>query len=79
MANWDNSRWTYEQVKAGGTGIYYMKDDLLRYSAGVKTMQTKLNSAGFNCGTPDGKFGANTDTMVRKFQTNKGLSVDGKA
>ena len=54
MANYDNSRYTYAQVLAG-TG-YYMKDDSLRYSAGVKTMQGKLNTAGYNCGTADGKF-----------------------
>lgn len=77
MADYDNSRYTYAQVLAG-TG-YYMKDDKLRYSAGVKTMQTKLNTAGYNCGTPDGKFGSGTDTAVRSFQRAKGLTVDGKA
>ena len=77
MADYDNSKYTYEQVLAG-TG-YYMKDDLLRYSAGVKKMQEKLNAAGYDCGTPDGKFGAGTDTAVRNFQRAKGLTVDGKA
>lgn len=80
MASYDNSRYTYAQVLAG-TG-YYMKDDQLRYSAGVKTMQQKLNSlntSAYNCGTPDGKFGTNTDTAVRNFQSAKGLTVDGKA
>lgn len=77
MANYDNSRYTYAQVLAGNG--YYMKDDKLRYSAGVKTMQTKLNTAGYNCGTPDGKFGSGTDTAVRKFQKAKKLTVDGKA
>lgn len=77
MASYDNSRYTYAQVLAG-TG-YYMKDDQLRYSEGVKEMQQKLNTAGYNCGTPDGKFGSGTDTAVRNFQTAKGLTVDGKA
>ncbi len=77
MADYDNSRYTYEQVLSG-TG-YYMQDDLLRYSAGVKTMQEKLNTAGYSCGTPDGKFGSGTDTAVRNFQSAKGLTVDGKA
>ncbi len=66
MADYDNSRYTYTQVLAG-TG-YYMKDDMLRYSAGVKTMQGKLNTAGHNCGTPDGKFGNGTDTAVKAFR-----------
>lgn len=77
MASYDNSRYTYEQVLAG-TG-YYMKDDNLVYSAGVKTMQTKLNTAGYNCGSADGKFGSNTDTAVRNFQKAYALTVDGKA
>lgn len=77
MVNYDNSRYTYAQVLAG-TG-YYMKDNLLRYSAGVKTMQEKLNKAGYNCGTPDGKFGSGTTTAVRNFQKSKNLTVDGKA
>ena len=77
MANYDNSRYTYAQVLAG-TG-YYMQDDLLRYSAGVKTMQGKLNIAGYNCGTPDGKFGSGTTTAVKNFQKSKNLTVDGKA
>ncbi|MDW2796051.1 peptidoglycan-binding domain-containing protein [Clostridium boliviensis] len=56
-----------------------MKDDKLRYSAGVKTMQGKLNAAGHSCGTPDGKFGNNTDTAVRGFQRSRSLTIDGKA
>lgn len=79
MANWDNRRWTYQQVLNGGTGIYYMKDDMLRAADGVKTMQSKLNSAGYNTGTPDGKFGSGTDTAVRNFQRASGLTADGKA
>lgn len=77
MADYDNSRYTYAQVLAGNG--YYMKDDRLRYSEGVKTMQGKLNSVGFNGGAVDGKFGSGTDTAVKAFQSAKGLSVDGKA
>lgn len=55
---------------------YYAKDDLLRYSAGVKIMQEKLNKAGYNCGTPDGKFGNNTNTAVYNFQVAQGLKGD---
>ena len=77
MANYDNTRYTYAQVLAG-LG-YYMKDDQLRAATEVKIMQTKLNKVNYNCGTPDGKFGNNTDTAVRAFQRAKGLTVDGKA
>ena len=47
MASYDNSRYTYAQVLSG-TG-YYKQDSNLKYSLGVKTMQTKLNNAGFWC------------------------------
>lgn len=77
MEKYDNSKYTYEQVLAG-IG-YYMQDDLLRISNGVKIMQQKLNNARYLCGTADGKFGAKTNTAVRSFQSAKGLAVDGKA
>lgn len=77
MANYNNSVYTYNQI-LGGTG-YYMMDDSLRYSEGVKTMQTRLNKAGFWCGTPDGKFGEGSDEAVRHFQRAHGLTDDGKA
>lgn len=77
MAEYNNAAYTYEQVLAGKG--YFMKDDLLRYSDGVKTMQIRLNAVGYNCGTPDGKFGSGTDTQVRKFQTAYSLTTDGKA
>ncbi|ABX41815.1 peptidoglycan-binding protein [Lachnoclostridium phytofermentans] len=79
MADWDNSRFTYAQVLQGGTGVYYQMDDKLRYADGVKTMQEKLNKAGYNCGTADGKFGSTTDSKVRSFQTANSLTVDGCA
>lgn len=75
--DYDNSVYTYEQVLAG-TG-HYRYDCKLRYSAGVETMQTKLNTAGYNCGIPDGIFSNNTDTIVRIFQQNTGLTDNGKA
>lgn len=42
-------------------------------------MQQKLNKAGYWCGTPDGKFGNDTDEAVRHFQRSYELTVDGKA
>ena len=76
MENYDNLRYTYEQVLSG-TG-YYMQDNLLRYSVGVKTTQEKLNATGYNCGTPNGKFDSGTNTAVRDFQSAKWLTIDGK-
>ena len=77
MAGYDNSRYTYQNVLKGNG--YYQQDTALKYSEGVETMQTKLNKAGFWCGTPDGKFGAGTDAVVRNFQDAYSLTVDGKA
>ena len=43
----------------------------------VKTLQTKLNALGYNCGEADGIFGQNTLNAVMAFQTAKGLIADG--
>jgi hypothetical protein len=43
----------------------------------VTALQQLLNAKGYNCGTPDGAFGPNTDTALRKYQKAAGLSVDG--
>ena len=45
----------------------------------VRLLQENLNALGYSCGTPDGKYGANTAAAVRKFQMEHGLAVDGKA
>ncbi len=79
MANYDNARYSYNDVLNGVKDAYFMRDDSLRFSAGVKTMQQKFNYAGYNCGTPDGKFGAGTEKIVREFQADEFIGVDGKA
>lgn len=43
----------------------------------VKLLQEKLNSLGFDCGTPDGVFGSKTKAAVKKFQKEKKIKVDG--
>lgn len=43
----------------------------------VRTLQTKLNNWGYNCGTVDGIFGSKTLNAVKQFQKNNGLVVDG--
>jgi hypothetical protein len=44
----------------------------------VMTLQEVLNSFGFDCGTPDGEFGANTERGVREYQMQRDLVGDGK-
>lgn len=45
----------------------------------VKALQILLNGRGYNCGSPDGIFGAKTDAAVRSYQNVKHLTVDGIA
>lgn len=51
----------------------------LRNNASVKKLQENLNKLNFNCGTPDGTFGAGTETALKNFQKAKKLTVDGLA
>lgn len=46
--------------------------------ASVENLQNFLNWAGYDCGTPDGSFGAKTDSAVKAWQTDACLSVDGR-
>ena len=43
----------------------------------VRMLQILLNGLGCDCGEPDGSFGSKTETAVKKFQKEKGLTVDG--
>ena len=43
----------------------------------VITLQTILNSLGFDCGKADGVFGTNTEKAVKAFQKKYGLTQDG--
>jgi peptidoglycan hydrolase-like protein with peptidoglycan-binding domain len=52
-------------VKLGSTG-----DD-------VTALQQRLNALGYNAGTANGTFGAQTQTAVENFQKAKNLAADG--
>lgn len=43
----------------------------------VRELQEQLNALGFNCGNPDGVFGARTKEAVMAFQLAYGLKADG--
>lgn len=45
----------------------------------VRTLQQRLNSAGYSVGTADGIMGPNTREGVRAFQRDQGLTPDGFA
>ena len=46
--------------------------------ADVKKVQAKLNKLNHNAGAEDGTYGNGTEASVRRFQSAKGLEVDGK-
>ena len=71
-----NSSYTFDNIISSGSG-YFSKES--GFSASVRRMQTKLNRLGYNCGSADGYFGANTETQVKAFQRDQGLTADGKA
>ena len=50
----------------------YQSPDLIRQ------VQTALNAAGYDCGTPDGIIGPVTQNAVRAYQAANGLESDGK-
>lgn len=43
----------------------------------VKELQENLNKLGYDCGSADGVWGTKTENAVKKFQKDKGLTVDG--
>jgi len=43
----------------------------------VRRAQKRLSLGGYDTGGVDGVFGANTETAVRRFQGDRGLTVDG--
>lgn len=45
----------------------------------TKETQALLNQIGYPCGRPDGIAGAKTDEAIRKYQSDRGLLVDGRA
>ncbi len=45
--------------------------------AEVRQVQQRLNELGFDAGAEDGVLGYNTQTAIKKFQTQNSLTVDG--
>lgn len=45
----------------------------------MRSLQAKLNSLGYDCGSPDGFPGAKTQAAVRRYQATVGLPQDGYA
>lgn len=43
----------------------------------IRAAQQKLNDAGYQSGTPDGKLGPQTRAAIRKYQQDKGMKANG--
>ena len=43
----------------------------------VRELQVALNALGYNTGAVDGQFGAQTESAVRTFQQDRGITADG--
>lgn len=69
-----NSTATLYRIHQGE--CYFRRDTFTRHSQ-VMLLQTALNGLGYDCGTPDGKYGSKTAAGVRQFQQANGLTVDG--
>lgn len=54
----------------GFSTLRLSKDDL-------KAIQSLLNNAGFDAGTPDGAWGSDSKRAMRAFQESKGLEITG--
>lgn len=70
----------YNKNSKGGGDTVTIELPVLRNGSkghSVKALQQLLNANGYNCGTPDGSFGPNTDKALRNYQKAYGLSVDG--
>ena len=65
---------TLDQVRYFGK---YLRYDIKTVSSYVMELQILLNEQGYSCGRPDGKFGSNTKSAVRAFQTAFNLTSDG--
>lgn len=81
----DRARWGWNGQTSGtntpGFGgipcvFKYVKSKLQR-SAAIEELQRKLNSLGYNAGTPDGVYGPKTRDAVMAFQRIMRLKVDG--
>lgn len=83
IRSYRNYPWTNVLRYTGGNNASATTKNYLEIGdsgSDVKTMQTMLIKVGYSCGKfgADGDFGSDTDSALRKFQKDKGLTVDGQ-
>lgn len=69
------------QTRYGTAVLKYTTTNSSTFNVYVQNLQSDLVALGYGVGTTgaDGKFGRNTETAVKNFQRDNGLTVDGKA
>ena len=60
-----------DETKSSNIAIKYDDSEL------IKLVQEKLNEAGYECGTPDGVYGQNTEKAISEFQAERELAETG--
>ncbi|WP_447553482.1 lytic murein transglycosylase [Vreelandella sp. EE22] len=72
---------TLSDAIAGREGISqsWPRDEAPLTRDDVRTLQQRLNASGYSVGTPDGIMGPNTQSGLRAFQQDQGLTPDGFA
>ena len=58
-----------------GDRLVYLRSPMLR-GDDVAELQRRLNALGFDAGKEDGIFGPDTESALREFQRNAGITVD---
>ena len=74
----DDATW-HALVEAGyrlGDRLVYLRSPMLR-GDDVHALQRGLGALGFDAGRVDGIFGPQTESALRQFQRNQGLTTDG--
>lgn len=63
--NIDEADQSHPVLRTGSTGLP------------VRRLQSRMSAVGFDTGGVDGRFGAKTETAVKKLQQNFNVTVDG--
>ena len=72
------SCYVLEEAPRAYPGTYLTLDDENQYSDEAREVQSQLNWLGYGCTPEDGIYGPETEGLVRRFQSDYGLVVDGE-
>ena len=81
----NDGAYTFSMMGGSAYRDLNLEDDVLNYSLSsintvsysdpeiIKDVQSKLNSAGYNCGTPDGIVGNGTQSAIMQYRSDNSL------